>query len=272
MSITNRKNEETTTNFGAKQKDWESDFQQKMAEKRSILANKKTRMVLGIWGKPKTGKTGLALDFPNRNICVLDWDSGVESTWREHHNLDERIEVYCPIVLGKDIIDIDKSDENSHSFVKYVRGKIENGDNPIFVFDGIDTWLQSCLLKVNPNPRITTRIPAWQYGNRNNLFYHLLNTIFNLDCDVIFITHEADKYEDNVATGRVEPVWKEWGGKLEQEIYCHAKKIKGEIHYIAELVGSRTNGNLVGTRWTVREGNPPNIKWNGIKELREGNI
>ena len=44
------------------------------------------------------------------------------------------------------------------------------------------------------------------------------------------------------------------------------------MHFTAELVGSRTNGNLVGKSWTVREGNPPNIKWNGIPELQEGKI
>jgi len=38
------------------------------------------------------------------------------------------------------------------------------------------------------------------------------------------------------------------------------------------LVGSRTNGNLVGTKFVIREGEPPNIKWNGIPELRERKI
>ena len=44
------------------------------------------------------------------------------------------------------------------------------------------------------------------------------------------------------------------------------------MHYLAELVGSRTNGNLVGKTWTVRQGTPPNIVWNGIPELREGKV
>ena len=38
-----------------------------MEEKRK---NRKSRMVLGIWGEPKTGKTGIALDFPDRKIYV----------------------------------------------------------------------------------------------------------------------------------------------------------------------------------------------------------
>ena len=48
--------------------------------------------------------------------------------------------------------------------------------------------------------------------------------------------------------------------------------IKGELQFFAELIGSRTNGKLVGSKWTVRQGTPPNITWNGVKELREGTI
>ena len=245
------------------------NFSELLKQKRE---SKKSRMVLGIWGEPKTGKTGLALDFPDRKIFVLDWDRGVESTWYQHHDATERIEVFCPIVMNKDnIIDINQSEDNSLQFVDHAKKAIENGENPIFVIDGVDTWLDACMLKVNPNPRVVTKIMPVQYGNRNKLFYYLLETIYNLNCDCIFITHETERYLDNVAVGMI-PMWKEWGGKLEQEIYCSKKKVKGEVHFFAELMGSRTNGKLVGSKWTVRQGTPPNITWNGIKELREGTI
>jgi len=218
-------------NFGAKQEEFNNKFKQLMAEKR---ANRKSRMVLGIWGEPKTGKTGIALDFPDRKIYVLDWDSGVESTWIECHEATERIEVFDPIVQDKDNkIDITESENNSHDFIRYVRGKIEEGEKPIFVMDGVDTWFDKCIYKVNP--------------------------------------HEAEKYVDNTPAG-IKPAWKDWGGKLEQEIHCSKRKVKGEIHFVAELIGSRTNGNKVGTRWTIREGTPPNIVWNGIPDLQEGKI
>jgi hypothetical protein len=111
----------------------------------------------------------------------------------------------------------------------------------------------------------------FQYGARNKTFYHLLDSIYLLDCDIVYITHETEKYHDGTPIGMIAN-WKDWGGKLEQEIHCSRKKIKGEIHYLAELVGSRTNGNLVGKTWTVRQGTPPNIVWNGIPELREGKV
>lgn len=269
MSITSKKGEATTTNFGKKQEEFNHKFRELMEKKR---AEKKSRLVLGIWGEPKTGKTGVALDFPTRPIYVLDWDRGVESTWIEHHDATERIQVFCPIEMNKDnVIDIEKSEENSHMFIRYVREKIEEGERPIFVIDGVDTWFESCMLKINPNPRVVTKVMPYMYGARNKTFYHLLEAIYNLDCDVIYITHETERYIDNSPVG-VQPAWKDWGGKLEQELHCYRKNVKGEIHYIAELVGSRTNGNLVGTRFVTREGTPPNIVWNGIPELQEGKI
>tara|TARA_R110002051_G_scaffold263549_1_gene323372 strand:+ start:84 stop:917 length:834 start_codon:yes stop_codon:yes gene_type:complete len=255
--------------FGRKQEEFNSVFAELHKKKRE---ERKSRLCLGIWGEPKTGKTGIALDFPDRNIYVLDWDKGVESTWFECHNADERIQPYCPIVMNKDnIVDINKSEENSLLFINYVRDKIQSGEKPIFVFDGVDSWLDNCMLKVNPNPRVVTKMMPWQYGSRNKTFDFLMEAVYQLDCDVIYITHEIEKYEDNSPVGMI-PNWRNWGGKFEQEIRCSKKKIKGETHFLAELIGSRTNGNLVGKVWTIREGTPPKIVWNGVPELREVGI
>jgi hypothetical protein len=246
-----------------------TNFKELMAQKR---AQRKPRLVLGIWGEPKTGKTGIALDFPDKNIYVLDWDNGADSTHKTCHDATERINVYCPIVMRKDnIIDFDKSEKNSEDFITFAKEQMEAGEDIVFVIDGVDTWFESCMLKVNPNPRVVTKIMPFQYGNRNKTFDTLMRMIFNMNCDVVYITHEAEKYIDNIAVG-VRPVWRNWGGMLEQEIYCSKKKVKNELHFTAELMASRTNGNLVGKKWTVREGTPPNIQWNGVPELREGKI
>lgn len=262
MGLTDKRNTDTVMSFKERLE----------AHKAKAREERKSRLVLGIWGEPKTGKTGLALDFPDRDIYVLDWDMGVESTWIEHHDATERITVYCPIEMNKDnVVDIAVSESNSHDFVKYVREEIEAGKNPIFVLDGVDSWFESCILKVNPNPTVVTKIMPFQYGARNKTFEHLMMAIYRLPCDVIYITHETEKYVDNSPVGVVAN-WRDWGGKLEQEIHCYRKKFKNELQYVAELVGSRTNGNLVGTKFVIREGEPPNIKWNGVPELRERKI
>ena len=66
--------------FDARQKRFNESFKELLKQQQE---KKTSRLVLGIWGEPKTGKTGIALDFPERPIRVLDWDRGVESTWRE---------------------------------------------------------------------------------------------------------------------------------------------------------------------------------------------
>jgi len=264
------KNEIDKVNFGKEQEEWNKQYAKAFLKKRT----EKSRICCGLWGDPKRGKTGVALDFPDRPIFVLDWDRGVESIWREHHGADERIKVFCPIVKDKDnIIDINKSEKNSLMFINMARVFMqENPDEkPVFVFDGVDTFHNAALLKVNPNPLVVTQLMPWQYGERNKTFNFMLEAVYSLPCDVIYITHKKERYLNNAVVG-YDPVWKDWGGKLEQEISFSAQESKGEIKYVAKLLASRTNGNLVGTIWTVREGKPPNTVWHGIPELREGNI
>jgi hypothetical protein len=269
-AVTKKELEKTEEiDFGKDQEEWNKAYAKKFLKKQE---NDTRTLVLGIWGDPKTGKTGLALDFPDRPIYVLDWDRGVESTWREHHDSTDRIQIHCPINRDKrNIIDINKSEKESLMFVNYVRQKIQEGERPIFVFDGVDTWHESCLLKVNPDPTKVAKLMPWQYGERNKTFFFLMEAIYSLECDVVYITHKSEDYLNGQVVG-YSPVWKNWGGKLEQEIRCDRKEIKGEVKYTAKLIGSRTNGNLVGTTWNVREGRPPNVVWNGIPELREAKI
>jgi hypothetical protein len=270
MGWTSEKNNENkdVIDFGKEQDEWNKKY----AETFLVKKDKKSRMCLGIWGDPKNGKTGLALDFPDREIYVLDWDRGVESTWKEHYDATDRIKIHCPIIRDKsNVIDIHASERESLMFVNFVRQKIEEGDKPIFVFDGVDTWHESCLLKVSPDPRKVAKMMPWQYGERNKTFFFLMEAVYALDCDVIYITHKTENYLDGNVVG-YSPIWKNWGGKLEQEIRTGTKSVKGELQYVAQLVASRTNGNLVGTTWVTREGRPPNVVWNGIPQLREGNI
>ena len=51
--------------FGKEQEAWNKKYAERFLKKKQ---DKRARLVLGIWGKPKTGKTGLSLDFPDRPI------------------------------------------------------------------------------------------------------------------------------------------------------------------------------------------------------------
>ena len=100
-----------------------------------------------IWGEPKTVKSGLALDFPNKQIYVLDWDDGCEPTWRQNHECSDRITLWNPEIRNQNgELDIQKSEANSEDFVLFVKSKIEQGEDVLFVFDGIDKWLDCTVL------------------------------------------------------------------------------------------------------------------------------
>ena len=58
-------------------------FADKLKKQTTTRLSRNNRLLCGIWGEPKTVKSGLALDFPNKQIYVLDWDNGCEPTWKQ---------------------------------------------------------------------------------------------------------------------------------------------------------------------------------------------
>ena len=69
-------------------------FQEKLKKQLEERHARNSRLICGIWGEPKTVKSGLALDFPNKQIYVLDWDDGCEPTWRQNHEMTDRITLW----------------------------------------------------------------------------------------------------------------------------------------------------------------------------------
>jgi len=94
----------------------------------------------------------------------------------------------------------------------------------------------------------------------------------NLNCDQIYITHAKADYG---ATGEVigsKPNWHNLGDMLHQIIYTRRTKRKNDVVYKAELQSSKSNTKLVGRVWESLEISNGDVKWNGLKELKEGNI
>ena len=88
------------------------NFKEKLAQQTQTRLGRSNRLVCGIWGEPKTVKSGLALDFPEHKIYVLDWDDGCEPTWRQNHEMTDRITLWNPEVRNANgELDIQKSRE-----------------------------------------------------------------------------------------------------------------------------------------------------------------
>tara|TARA_R100000773_G_scaffold22891_1_gene20197 strand:- start:1189 stop:2013 length:825 start_codon:yes stop_codon:yes gene_type:complete len=249
-------------------------FADKLKEQTSKRLSRNNRLLCGIWGEPKTVKSGLALDFPNKQVYVLDWDNGCEPTWRQNHQMTERITLWNPEVRNQNgELDIQKSEANSEDFVLFVKSKIEAGEDVLFVFDGVDKWLDCCTLHVTGSSKIgKPQKMKFEWGKRNAPFYSLLKMCLNLNCDQIYITHAKADYG---ATGEVigsKPNWHNLGDMLHQIIYTRRTKRKNDVVYKAELQSSKSNTKLVGKVWESLEISNGEVKWNGLKELKEGNI
>jgi len=249
-------------------------FTDKLEKQTSVRLKRNNRLILGIWGEPKTVKSGLALDFPNKQIYVLDWDDGCEPTWRQNHECAERITLWNPEIRNANgELDIQKSEANSEDFVLFVKSKIEQGEDVLFVFDGVDKWLDCCTLHVTGSSKIgKPQKMKFEWGKRNAPYYSLLKMCKNLTCDQIYVTHAKADYS---ASGEVigsKPNWHNWGDSLIQVINTKRTQKKGNVVYKATLLSSKSNTALVGKTWETLEVGNGKVTWHGAKELREGLI
>ena len=249
-------------------------FADKLKTQIGIRLKRNNRLICGIWGEPKTVKSGLALDFPNKQIYVLDWDDGCEPTWRQNHECSDRITLWNPEIRNQNgELDIQKSEANSEDFVLFVKSKIEQGEDVLFVFDGIDKWLDCCTLHVTGSSKIgKPQKMKFEWGKRNAPFYSLLMMCKNLNCDQIYITHSKADYGGTGEVIGTKPNWHNWGDYLHQIINTKRTQKKGNVVYKATVMSSKTNTVLVGKTWETLEVGNGNVTWSGASELREGLI
>tara|TARA_R100001369_G_scaffold65365_1_gene92537 strand:- start:129 stop:956 length:828 start_codon:yes stop_codon:yes gene_type:complete len=249
-------------------------FADKLETQTSIRLKRNNRLICGIWGEPKTVKSGLALDFPNKQIYVLDWDDGCEPTWRQNHECSDRITLWNPEVRNENgELDVQKSEANSEDFVLFVKSKIEKGEDVLFVFDGIDKWLDCCTLHVTGSSKIgKPQKMKFEWGKRNAPFYSLLMMCKNLNSDQIYITHSKADYGGTGEVIGTKPNWHNWGDYLHQIVNTKRTQKKGNVVYKATLLSSKTNTALVGKTWETLEVGNGTVTWKGAEELREGLI
>tara|TARA_Y100001937_G_scaffold126984_1_gene197748 strand:- start:1380 stop:2204 length:825 start_codon:yes stop_codon:yes gene_type:complete len=249
-------------------------FRDKLKQQTEARLARNNKLVCGIWGEPKTVKSGIALDFPDKQIYVLDWDDGCEPTWRQNHEMTDRITLWNPEVRNANgELDIQKSEANSEDFVLTVKEQIEQGENILFVFDGVDKWLDCCTLHVTGSSKIgKPQKMKFEWGKRNAPFYSLLMMCKNLKCDQIYITHAKADYGASGEVVGTKPNWHNWGDYLFQVINTKRTLKKGDVVYKCTLESSKTNTSLVGKTWETLEVGSGKVKWSGVPELREGLI
>ena len=146
------------------------------ARTKNLISEKTYYVLMGIWGPPKSGKTGAVLDSLTEEqkangaeIHHYDFDLGGETTKSAHHEGDTNILVLNPWVMtttaaSRVPYDYPATFQNTMDYlraaVEMAKGQIayygEHGEMPnpylkTVVFDGADHWLHICetIMKVD---------------------------------------------------------------------------------------------------------------------------
>ena len=84
----------------------------------------------------------------------------------------------------------------------------------VFVWDGVDTWLDYCTLYMTGmetsrmRPMKTAKQQDWFH--RNQPFREVMKEVEAIDCDQIYITHTKPPFRDETP----QPIWNRWDSHL----------------------------------------------------------
>lgn len=166
-----------------------------------------SRVILGIEGDAKTGKSGLCMDS-NKVTYYLDCDDGAVPTWKTNHNSTDRITIFNPAAYNEDGDFLPyQTQGNIRSFIALVKQEAEKNSDILFVWDGVDTWLDYCTLYMtgmeNARMRPMKANKQQDWFQRNQPFKEVLKEALALGCHQIYITHTKPPFRDEAP----QPIW-----------------------------------------------------------------
>ena len=134
--------------------------------------NAPKRIKVGIEGDAKTGKTGLAVDMTKKTF-YLDVDNGSRPTWKANHNSTDRIIIYNPAATDEETGEFlpYQTQGNIRSFIALAKETAKT-EEIVFVWDGVDTWLDYCTLYMTGmetsrmRPMKTAKQQDWFHRNQ----------------------------------------------------------------------------------------------------------
>ena len=264
-----------------------------IADRRSA---EKEFLLMGITGKPKVGKSGLALDCRTEEeiksgmkVRILDLDDGSTATWDSAWNRDENIEVYVPNVWNNDgSVDWDETFHNCSTWIKMTEEDIKEGNIKAVILDGVDKIyegssdvLRKSLVKNAARSGSviqdsdTVRVSPLDWKVRNKIYDRILNPFIALRANRFLITHMKPVYEGigaPIAVGETPDWYKTTPHKLLQILNISEQKLGKKTTYKGTLVASKTNSSMVGKSWPVFVLEDTGNVWNGIPELKTGEL
>ena len=264
-----------------------------IADRRSA---EKEFLLIGITGKPKVGKSGLAMDCRTEEeikngmkVKILDLDDGSTATWDSAWDRDENIEIYVPNVWNEDgSVNWDETFHNCSTWIKMIEGDIKEGNIKAVVLDGVDKIyegssdvLRKSLVKNAARSGSviqdsdTVRVSPLDWKVRNKIYDRILNPFIALRANRFLITHMKPVYEGigaPIAVGETPDWYKTTPHKLLQILNIAEQKLGKQTTYRGTLIASKTNSSMVGKSWPIFVLEESGNVWNGIQELKTGEL
>lgn len=243
------------------------------AQQKEFIAQK-NHLLAGIEGEAKTGKSGLAMDTGFKTF-YLDCDVGAVPTWKTNHDSTNRVLIYNPNAKDENgDSDPYKTQGNIRTFIAHVALEIKKSQEPIlFVWDGIDSWLDDCTTYMTgmENSRMRPFKPQKQqeWHQRNNPFKTVVGEAIGLQCHRLFITHTKEPFRDEPAKA----IWNRVDSKLHTVIRTNQRMTIKGMQYIATIKSSKYHPKMVGKKIPFCTfGEDGEVKWEGIPALKEMSI
>ena len=266
---------------------------QQIADRRSA---EKEFLLMGITGKPKVGQSGLAMDCRTEEeiknglkVKILDLDDGSTATWDSAWDRDENIEVYVPNVWNNDgSMNWDETFHNCSTWIKMTEEEILEKNIKAVILDGVDKIyegssdvLRKSLVKNAARSGSviqdsdTVRVSPLDWKVRNKIYDRIINPFVALRANRFLITHMKPVYEGigaPIAVGETPDWYKTTPHKLLQIMNIAEQKLGKKTTYMATLVATKTNSKMVGKKWPVFVLEETGNQWNGIPELKTGEL
>jgi len=260
------------------------------------MKREKEFLLLGITGNPKVGKSGLAMDCRTEEeikkgmtVEILDLDDGSTATWDSAWNRDENIRVFVPNVWNEDgSMDWDETFHNCSTWIKMLEGQIKEGNVKAVILDGVDKIyegssdvLRKSLVKNAARSGSviqdsdTVRVSPLDWKVRNKIYDRIINPFVALRTNRFLITHMKPVYEGigaPIAVGETPDWYKTTPHKLLQIVNIKEQKLGKKTTYMATLTASKTNSKMVGKKWPVFVLEETGNQWNGMPELKTGEL
>jgi hypothetical protein len=275
-----------------KEKDTTSKtFEERKKERLEIIKHKskiaQSYMCLGIWGEPKSAKSGIALDIltdedieNGMKVYVFDFDNRAIDVKRNHYDNIDNIIVDNPIVRkGDSLVDFDATMMNARTFYEMALECLEEGKLKAVIVDGADKLLTDvCETKMREKHGLDAdtvmKAAPYVWGDRNTPYKNFLHKqILEMDCHRIVIAHSKDKYAGNpTPIGTIA----NWHDSTEDiftaTIRTQRDLRKGGAEYTALFEASARKAELIGTRRKVLSIKDGTVTWTGVVELKNGEL